>query len=315
MRSQIANLLHKLANVVGGISNQADYESRERLDKIFMDFSAEVETKYEATLKEQSRRSKLGLLDATMPPQWESQFYLPQGYRVLVASEDSQNHWRGGPPKHEGAICPICKKPLLLFWDIDCNELRSRGNSTEIFGDLDRLPLYYCCRRPEPTIYQVLSINKIQTIRPELVSDEESPFEDYPNEFERKPIKLEPIPRAIENLLIIAKYFDLPWLNSDECKLLSSYLKEEISSTCDIHLSQFGGAIDLTQGRDVLKCPNKTCSTHDMGSPFSDDTFNKMKELAVIDVDSGFEFKSNYSQIVFHICWKCSTIHADYRCS
>ncbi|MGA2034337.1 MAG: hypothetical protein ABSG68_18990 [Thermoguttaceae bacterium] len=40
-----------------------------------------------------------------------------------------------------------------------------------------------------------------------------------------------------------------------------------------------------------------------------------MKELAVIDVDAGFEMETACAQIAFHICWKCLTVHGQYRCT
>ncbi len=264
--------------------------------------------------KELDRRIELGLYDETTPPQWESRHYLQQGYRVIAGGGGSQDHWQGGPSQHEGAICPICKKALLLFWDIDCNDSRFRAETREMFGDLERLPLYYCCRRPEPTIYQVVSRDQIQTIRPDLVSEEESPFEGYPNEFDRKPVSLEPVPRDVANLLVIANEYDFSWLDAEERGRLSEYLDEEIASILDISMSQLGGALTLTQGHRDIECPNTSCSTHHMGHPLFNNNHNKMKELAVIDVESDFEFESNSSQIAFHICWKCSTIHGEYRC-
>jgi hypothetical protein len=316
MRTKFARLLHGLADAVGGIELEAERENEKRATDALARISLGADRLFKKCEEEEKQRAAMGLLDADAPRRWYSYYYMQQGYRISEGGEQSQDHWRGGPVRHEDAECPICCKPLLLFWDINCNDLRSRGESPELLGDLDRLPLYYCCRRPEPTIYQVLTPDRIRTIRPELHSDEESPFEDFPNAFERRPLGLEPIPRDVANLLIVADNFDFGWLTAAERDRLSEYLHDRISSIWSIHLSQFGGAPVLTQGHRELDCPNPACLTHKMGHPvLRHKRHFYMKELAVIDVDAGFEMKKAYAQIVFHICWKCLTIHADYRCS
>jgi hypothetical protein len=176
VREKIANLLHSIADVVGGINFQAERETR-----ISAETLTQINTDIAKAEEEAERRDKMGLLYAEVPEWWQSYYYMQQGYRVTLDQNNTQDHWRGGKPQHENAECPICNKPLLLFWDINCSDPRFRAEMPELFGKLERLPLYYCCRRPEPTCYRVVSRDCIQTFRPSLHSYEESPFVSYPN--------------------------------------------------------------------------------------------------------------------------------------
>jgi hypothetical protein len=158
VRGKLAKLLHALADVVGGIASQAERESRIRAMEVLARISRSAETLHASNEEEVERRAAMGLLNAEAPDSWHSYYYMQQGYRVSEAGDQSQDHWRGGPTQHDGAECPVCRKALLLFWDINCNDPRFRSESPELFRDLKRLPLYYCCRRPEPTVYQVLRV-------------------------------------------------------------------------------------------------------------------------------------------------------------
>ncbi|MBN1909230.1 MAG: hypothetical protein JW818_05795 [Pirellulales bacterium] len=307
IRDKLADLLHFLAGIVSGHSVQVEKDVTQIL--------RQANKRYSDSEKEAKRRAKLGLLFENAPSRWQSCYYMRQAYRVLPADNPVQNHWRGGSPRHAGARCPLCGKPLLLFWDIDCQDPRFGQESPELFSGLERLPLYYCCRHPEPTAYRIVSTDRIQPIRPDPVTCEESPFQDYPDEFEKRPISLDPIPREIENLLMIANHFYFLWLNDEERERIREYLGEKEGRPFSIHLSQFGGVPGTLQGHSGVTCPNTTCDTHKMGHPLArNEREFAMKELAVIDMDAGFEMKTNCAQIVFHICWKCQTIHAGYQC-
>ncbi len=77
-----------------------------------------------------------------------------------------------GREANRGAACPACPRPLLLFWDIDCSDPRFQTESAPVFGDLKRLPLYHCFRRPEPTTYRVEAEDRIRTFTPDLAAHE-----------------------------------------------------------------------------------------------------------------------------------------------
>lgn len=309
MREKIANLIHRLADTVGGLSSQTENEvSQQGLEAIRRDLDLAME-EIEAEAK---RRCADGLMDLECPEQWKSYFYMRQGYRVSVAPGPMQNHWCGGPTVHEGAICPLCNQPLLLLWDINGRDARFHSECPEFFDGIDRLPLYYCARHPEETIYQVRPKESIRTFQPQRRSDEGSPFGNIPPLFERKPLQLEPIPRNIENLLVIIREFDEEWLQETERASISEYL----GIGFDRHLSQFGGTPFIARRYpNGLPCPNPECLTHRMGHPMLRNKLHfQMKQLAVIDADAGFEWEHNYAQIAFHLCWKCFTVHAEYLC-
>jgi hypothetical protein len=313
-RAKIANLLNSLADVVGGVDWQARREADKAANEVIARIHRGAAGLQAEREKETKWRSEKGLLNAQVPDRWRSCYYLQQGYRVSFSHGAPEDHWSGGPPRHQGAVCPVCKKPLLLFWDINCEDPRFRNESPDVFGALTRLPLYYCCRRPEPTSYQVLSPDRIRTFRPDLHTYEETPFSDFPDEFDRRPLCLEPIPRDVANFVVLANDFSFDWLNPSERDRLSEYLDKEVRSVWDLELSQFGGAPRLIQGHRGIDCPNPDCLAKRMGVPvLGNPEQYQMKELAVIDIDSGFEMKTNCAQIAYHICWNCLTIHADYR--
>lgn len=315
MRTKIAKLLYALADAVGGLDSQAERETRRVALEAFSKLGESAESKVKRAEQEAQRREKMGLLNFEVPDLWQSHYYMTPGFRVFSTEDDSQGHWRGGKPLHDDAICPLCKKPLLMFWDINCADPRFRGVSPELFPGTSRLPLYYCCRRPEPTIYQLLPSGGIRTIKPDLQGYEESPFPNPPSSFERKPIRLEIIPREMENLLLIANEIACEWLNREEQDRLVDYLSlsYEPAGACDITFSQFGGLPNQSQGHRAILCPNKLCDTHKMDHPMLRNTrLYTMKELAAIDVNADFNLEGYATKVLFHICWRCLTIHATY---
>jgi hypothetical protein len=314
LRKQIAATLYALGDAVGGLDSRAERETKKQALDLLSRISSNAQEGVEEADEEAQRREQEGLLNPSIPEQWHSHYYMRQGYRVSATDDESQGHWRGGEPQHDGAECPICKKPFLLFWDINCRDPRFQLESATLFGELDRLPLYYCCRRPEPTVYQVLPDRRVRTFTPEMRSWEESPFSEFPATFARRPLKLESIPRDIENLRLISNVVGDHWLNEAEQAKLAQYLGPD--SFSGDALSQFGGIPNLDQGHQRFKCPNPDCLTHRMGHPILQNKPQyEMKELAVIGDDAGFEMETNAAQIAFHICWQCHTVQADYRCT
>lgn len=58
-----------------------------------------------------------------------------------------QDHWQGGPPVHEKAICCQCKRPLQLIWNMNTSDPRFVSNSgRRLFHTIGRLCLYWCVR-------------------------------------------------------------------------------------------------------------------------------------------------------------------------
>jgi hypothetical protein len=316
MRATIANLIHRIADMIGGLNSQAERETKERALNALVRIKDDSENTMAAIEAEANRRERMGLLSEKAPEQWRSEYYIRQGYRFVLEGNGGSDHWRGGRPRHDNPICPHCKTPLLTFFDIDCDDPQLREENAALFGTLKRVPLYYCCRRPEPTIYQLLDDGSIRMITADLLAWEESPFSKFPESFEKKSCKLVPIPRDIENLLVIATAFDLNWLNYDECQRLANYLGLDRLTLWFRELTQFGSKPLIRHNREGHDCPNKLCPTHQMGHPLlRNKSEYQMKELAVIADDAGFEMQMNGAQVAFYICWKCHTVQAEYQCT
>jgi len=247
-----------------------------------------------------------------VPELWRSWYYLRQGYHLGKPRRASHRHWQGGEMQHRGAKCYVCRRPLALLWDIDCTDPRFRRESPDLFKGLERLPLYYCCRCPSPTIYRCTAPGRITVLPVERRTSEESPFEDVPEFFPRHPLVLDPIPSDIENLIQLTEWLGFDWLHQSDRRALAKYFGES-STWVEVRRSQFGGIPALEQGHSEIPCPNLRCPTHSWGDPFGrHDEYFQMKELAVIEDDANFEMETSCAQIIFHICWACQTIHAEY---
>ena len=216
--------------------------------------------------------------------------------------------------RDRGAKCHLCKRPLTLLWEINCQDPRFQKESEQVFEGQERLPLYYCLHCPEPTIYRCTGPNRIRVLPTERSECEESPFERIPDSFARRPLVLKPIPREIENLIVLSEHIGLDWLRRPDFATLKKYFADISPYFMDVRRSQFGGLPVVQQGHDEIPCPNKRCPTHKWGHPIMrNKQYYYMKELALIDDDAGFEMESNGAQIAFHLCWACHTVHAGYH--
>jgi len=281
-------------------------------DQDFSKLTAELDELCE----EADRRGRRRRNDWDVPELWRSRYYLRHGYHLDPKANSRRDHWQGGQAKHKNAVCPSCREPLRLMWDIDCNDSRFRKESPLVFGKLDRLPLYYCLHCPYPTIYRCGRSRRLQTIAADWAGSDESPFTDIPDAFPRKRIVFKEIPPEIENLLLVCQFLDEEWLRASHRRQLAEYLgaRSTRSIHFDIRRSQLGGLPALQQGNPEFTCPYDNCPTHTWGHPIlRNRRLYQMKLLATIDNDAGFEMKTEAAQIVFHICWACQTIHGDFQ--
>jgi hypothetical protein len=312
MLNKIASLCYAAGDFIGGLSSRAIRETNQRA----MDVLSQLDEKADEYVKRREEQAKKydSSLPLFAPDQWRSVFYMPQGFRVRKAKSQSSDHWQGGPSRHQGAKCPHCKKPLLLFWDINCRDERFQGQEEELFKGIDRLPLYYCPERPEPTTYQIVSNDQIRMFTPDLLGWEETPFQAFPTEFSRQKIELESIPHEIFNLILIANCISASLLSPTERVKLREYLGNDECHGPEPRFSQFG-AIPLIGGNHRShSCPNPECETHRMKSPYIDNSRDvEMKQLAIIREDSGLEMEWNYASVTFYICWKCLSVRGEYR--
>jgi hypothetical protein len=264
--------------------------------------------------QEFQRRSRRGRTDRDVPELWRSYYYLRQGYHIASAKRTRSQHWQGGPVQHRGAVCGICHRPLLLVWDIKCNDARFRRESLHVFAGMQRLPLYYCFHCPEPTIYRCGKANRIDVLPTERQSSEESPFANVPPQLPRRPLFLQAIPSPIENLIALSESLGFGWLRSQDRTILARYFGKPSKHFPGPRRSQFGGLPVLQQGHEDIPCPNARCPTHKWGHPIiRNKRYYYLKELAVIDGDAGLDMETHFAQIVFRICWACHLVHGKYQ--
>lgn len=243
------------------------------------------------------------------------------GFLVRLATQSQHDHWQGGPAYHEGAVCRICDRPLLLLWDINCLDPRLRVRGRSVFKDLKRVPLYYCWKCAGDVDYRVVDSHRLEVLgnrgRPQ---GDDFPYKNYPLQFERRRISLD----RLDELRKLSTRWNVDVgerLPASARKRLEKRLGHRVTYDFDIWWHQFGGRPWLVQGPENIVCPNEKCSWARRGWT--------MKILASIinDPPSGLpmiesvkEVKKNkghfnsYVQVIFHICRGCLTLHAANRC-
>ena len=249
---------------------------------------------------------------------------LARGLRVVQSAKKGM-HWQGGKPLHRGAKCALCKQPLRLIWDIDLADPQLPDGLREKLAPRTRLPIYFCCLCPKPTVYSLVSDSSLRMFRPKSVSldydpwndpHEQNPFREAPAQFVRQPIRLEPIPIVVEGLISLAEEIGVQRLDDEARRILSRYVGKTVSSNWDLPFSQFGGLPLVSQGHREVVCPNPTCFASRLVHPYpSFDRRFLMRELAVVTSEPPLDSQSfHYAQIAVHICLHCASIHSEYRC-
>jgi hypothetical protein len=256
-----------------------------------------------------------------------SYHYIDRGY-AIVASESASTHQFGGTPYHAGAICPVCRIPLLLLADLDCEPIRLTENK-ELFNRLDRLPFYYCWRCcAEKLSYQV-DKRSIKIFKNEgKVQGDDFPYAGFPATFPRQPVDLVPIPYEIAKLLVVAQEVGLEWLSENDQMAVQTgleSLRHSWFAKSSVNRHQIGGFPNLEQGHEYVVCPNPDCEEHKMAKRGRG---CRMLELVVLlnDPHSGLpmcegpgelsspnDFNA-YVQVVYWVCEKCLTLTASNRC-
>ena len=256
-----------------------------------------------------------------------SYYYTEQGY-AIVADDSSSPHHFGGEPYHDGAICPVCKIPLLLLADFDCVPLRAMEKK-KLFSDLDRLPLYYCWRCCAEKLSYQINGDSIKIFKNDgKPQGDDFPYAGFPDKFTKHPVKLIPIPYETAKLLAVAQEIDEYWLHDPDNEAIQAGLQglrhSWFSKNC-INRHQIGGLLNFVQGHQYIVCPNPDCEHHQAAKKFRG---TRMMELAVIhnDPNSGLPMCerleelsdpadfNEFVQVVYWVCEQCLTITASNRC-
>jgi len=255
--------------------------------------------------------------------------YIRQGYALLATDSLAEGHWFGGKPSQAGAECPICRIPLLLIADLDCQVFREREHA-RLFHELNRLPLYYCWRcAAERLSYRVVRPDKIEVLQNNgQPAGPDFPYRSYPDHFPRTPVKTVQIHYQTAKLLVIQQEIGEEWLSENDKQLLFDGLKSlrhDAFANYDINRHQIGGLVSLIQSHERIQCPNPQCRLH---ATYYESSNARMKELAVIHNDpcSGLpmmealaelEESSDFNewvQLVYWVCEECLTIAVSNRC-
>ncbi len=261
-----------------------------------------------------SKRLPQALSVFDLRPEWRrTRRFIPTGFRMVNRAQRDADHWQGGPPIHRSATCSQCSHRLTLIYDLSLADPKLPDFVRESFCPATRLPLYFCgaCATSD---YWISSDAKLVALPP--ISNEESPFEDFPTEFPRRRVALSQVPSTIDGLLTLEDTVGFVRLDRPAIQALSAYYRRPIRSGGELPFSQFGGQPLVCQGHRQIVCPNPKCPAHQLQHPFGELEYDfLMKELAVVCRDASPYFDAAYAQIVYHICCTCLAIHAEYRCT
>ena len=241
------------------------------------------------------------------------------------------NHWQGGPPKHEGAICRRCGHQFQLIWDLNCSDPRfCNKDGRPVFRNLSRLPLYWCVPCFSSIDYSIIDDAKIELLRIDgkpanLVkrkrSDPKFPYANFPGEFVRQTIRLSSVPELPTTVRKLLSGNPSLKLTEARRKLLEKHVGHDVSprifhAMAGTWAHLFGGRPNLPQGDDWIVCPNEQCRSHG----------KRMKVIAAIhnDPPNGLPLietmdrvrKSKtgsfnwFVTVYFHFCRSCNSVHA-----
>jgi hypothetical protein len=249
------------------------------------------------------------------PALWQTTLrFIQSAYRVQLGTSKSARHFTGGPPRHRGAKCSKCSRPLALFWDLDLTDPLFDDLIRKRLSPATRLPLYFCWQCFGVS-YAVSSDNSIKVHADDrqldLLEEFESPLGEFPKERPRLPLKVQKIPSIDEALLQMEQELSMDSLDVEATRRLSSFFGEQINLRWNMQLSQLGGLPKVSQGRQLLPCPSSKCPASDREQT---PAIAQMKELAVLmgDVDEGL--KEAYFDVHYTICPICMSIRAQYGC-
>jgi hypothetical protein len=236
----------------------------------------------------------------------------------ISPSDDASLHFSGGPSRHKGSVCRKCKKQLTLLWDLHLSDKLIPDSVREGYAPSTRLPFFICWQCVAAS-YSVLSDTEITTFafdcHTEHLQADETPFQDAPQEVERRTITISRIPTTIDALLSLADIIGHDEIDESARNTLREYLGDEVRSGWDLPISQFGGAPLAYQGHRDVVCPNPKCPASRLEHPYGELVRPYlMKEMALIHWKDEPVLSEHCFQLLYNVCCICFSIRAEYRC-
>ncbi|WP_283435004.1 hypothetical protein [Neorhodopirellula lusitana] len=251
--------------------------------------------------------------------------------RVVPEDDAEANHYFGGSPSLDGALCPTCKIPLLQLLNIDCTDPLLSDKS---FGPWKRLPFLFCwtcirdvyCTASGPNAMHVIHTDQ------STLADSSPPYESYPQSFPQRSALLKVgIP---DDVKAIARRMIEEWQSSgseddekeswepssEEQAKLTDYFGHPVKSTFCLTHHQIGGHnLGPPWQDDEYRCPNSNCKSRAKRGrkmTFVARILNAPAHgLPMIEtLESRNPSEYNYDVAVqYHICESCFTLVGSNR--
>ena len=255
---------------------------------------------------------------------------LLEPFIVRIDPSHRHDHWQGGSPIHDGAICPQCDRPLQLFWNLDAGDPRfTTKQGRPLFKTFDRLALYWCVPCFSSIDYILSEKGNVEVLcvdgEPASTAtkrerDRGFPYANYPEQFPRNAIDLfsvSDLPKTVVDLLTAEP---IPKLTDQRKHLLELHVGHQVSKRgfdlMRTWVHQFGGKPYLPQGDSWICCQNDKCRSFgkrmNVIASIHNDPPNGLPLIETMDdVNASPTHDFNFFVTVyFHCCKKCGSIHA-----
>lgn len=255
---------------------------------------------------------------------------LLEPFIVRAEPAHRHDHWQGGSPVHDGAMCPLCDHPLLLFWNLDCSDPRFvTKEGRPVFHGLDRLVLYWCVPCFASIDYLLLDTGnaRVINVNGKAASDvikatrrPTFPYVNFPSQFPHTPIDLFSLSELPKTVLDLLTADPIPKLTTESKRLLESHVGHHVSERgfelMRTWVHQFGGKPHLPQGDTQICCQNTDCKAYgkrmNVIAAIRNDPPGGLPIVETIDEvkKSPYGHFNFFVTVYFHMCKRCNSIHA-----
>lgn len=243
----------------------------------------------------------------------KSGFFDHPPHKLVADRRGEFDHWFGGSPTHRGVKPKKRNHPVHLLYDLDLRD-PALGLASRYEG-LSRLPVYNalqynCC----DLVYRVLADDAIEIVsmRDEPEWNRNFPYDNYPAEYPRLPVTVEPVEPEVLALLAQA-----PVVRGERAYYRASLQIRQRLEQLDYPFPQVGGTQFMWQDIPVWECRGRRCK-------FSKNYEGK-EVLAVIwerpvpglhlwTNDPKDQDDVGSCQIILSRCTGCGTLHSCNRC-